>query len=115
MGWIRVGDCPPERCQGRCCKHIASWFPVEPQFQELLEVRGADVEVHGDQMLVAIPQRCQYLTDNNLCALHPSMNPDPALPSRPVVCNDWPTHPSHLMSDLYCGFSFIEDGESSNG
>lgn len=112
MGWVRTGDCPPEQCQGRCCKNIGVWFDVTPEtaeFTDWLGVRGASTRVVGEKLLVSIPQRCQYLTAENLCALHPDMLPAPDLPSRPEFCAQWPTEPSQLATHPYCGFRFQEE------
>ncbi len=109
MGYKRVGECPPERCQGRRCKHLGFWYPIDPQYRELLVTRGVRVGVEGGMMLVDLDQRCEYLTDDNLCALHPDMNPPADAPPRPEVCDLWPTHPSQLVADMYCGFSFVEE------
>lgn len=108
MAWRRVGDCPPERCQGRCCQHIGLWI-ADPAFVETLRARGVKViEVNG-HTLADIPQRCQYLTNKGLCSLHPDMNPGPELPRRPDFCSRWPEEPAQLIADPYCGYQFIEE------
>lgn len=97
MGWVRLGDCPPSRCQGQCCKHIGMW--VEPHADaDWLATRGLPVmEIHG-RFLVDINQRCSHLTADNLCDLY-------NLPSRPQNCVDWPIDPSNTLLDD-CGFRF---------
>lgn len=120
MGWVREGSCPPERCQGRCCRHVGVWFGEAPglgEYLELVRTRGVrvfDVELPGGEMrhLVDIDQRCQWLTGDNLCALHPEMKPDESLPQRPPLCNDWPTEPAQLIADD-CGFTFRWEPEPS--
>lgn len=97
MGWVRSGSCPPERCQGQCCKHIGMW--VEPDADaEWLRTRGIPTTLVGFRYLADIPQRCAHLTDNNLCDLY-------NLPSRPQSCVDWPVDPSNTLLDD-CGFKF---------
>lgn len=118
MGWVRTGSCPPERCQGRCCKHIGLWFDVSPEvnaFLDTLKVRGAEIRRYGEKSLADIPQVCQYLTEDNLCGLHPDLNPDPSLPDRPAFCEAWPEEPSQLALDPYCGFEFVEQKEMVRG
>lgn len=113
MGWVREGSCPPEQCQGRCCKHIGTWYEPTPEtkaFLSQLQIRGVDVkevELEGGttKLLVDYPQTCQWLTKDNLCGLHPDMNPSSDKPPRPDFCGDWPTHPNQLINDD-CGFSF---------
>src|SRR3990167_3804932 len=115
MGWQRVGECPPDRCRGRCCEHIGAWYDdtVENRaFLEALKVRGVKVIEAGGEMLVELPQRCQYLTADGLCSLHPDMKDGLKLTTirtddviRPQFCWDWPQEPSQLLLDD-CGFRF---------
>jgi hypothetical protein len=97
----RVGECPPERCQGRCCKEIGIWISGvgSEDFLELLRVRGVDVQEHGDLALVSIQQTCQHLTDKGLCGLY-------GKPERPKFCSDFPEEPSQLLRHTYCGFEW---------
>ena len=123
MGWKRVGECPPERCRGRCCEHIGAWYDDTPEnraFLDTLRVRGVKLQRHGDKYLVDLPQRCQYLTAAGLCNLHPDMRDKVKagggthitdFVQRPQFCWDWPQHPSQLLNDEDCGFSFIEEEE----
>ena len=109
MPWLRSGECPPERCQGRCCTHVGIWF-TEPDaevkaFLKQQQVRGNSVKGDSLGFLLDIPQRCQYLTNEGLCSLHPDMNPI-GLPDRPQFCEDWPVEPSQLINDDYCGYAF---------
>ncbi len=105
--WVREGDCPPEKCGGRCCEHIGLWFDHnDPDFIHSLETRGVPIRHFKDKVLVELHQRCQYLTKEGLCGLHPSMEPEPSLPSRPEFCNDWPTEPGQMLIDPNCGFTF---------
>lgn len=110
MPWVREGECPPERCQGRCCTHVGIWFnePSEAvrDFLKLQQVRGLSVKGDGHDFLLDFPQRCKHLTTKGLCALHPSMNPSADLPRRPDFCEAWPSEPSQLINDEYCGFRF---------
>lgn len=101
MPWIREGECPPERCQGRCCEHIGLWYPVSTarEFLQTLVIRGIDVKSDGVMALVDIPQRCQHLTAEGLCGIY-------GKPERPQFCADWPTEPAQLINDENCGFSF---------
>lgn len=110
MPWKRVGDCPPERCKGRCCKHAGVTFNDDAEahvFVEMMAVRGAKVLAGGGKLLVEFPQTCQWLTGKGRCSLHPAMNPSPNLPARPLNCDAWPTHPDQLALDPDCGFSFV--------
>lgn len=116
MGWIREGSCPPERCQGRCCKHFGIWYDDTPnsrEFLRTLQARGVEVyeaETAGSTKFMArIEQTCQWLTGEGLCSLHPSMNPGPDKPPRPEWCETWPTEPQQLVLDTYCGFRFKPD------
>lgn len=105
--WVRTGDCPPERCQGRCCSVVGLWFSnADAGFLSLMRARGVKVLSGEEQSLVAIPQRCQFLTQDNLCALHPAMKPSPELPKRPEFCDDWPTDPAQLVIHPECGYTF---------
>lgn len=107
MPWVREGACPPERCQGRCCKHIGSWVSRDDEsakFLAALRTRGVDVYEVGDKYLIDVPQTCQYLSEG-LCKLHPAMKPPADLPTRPSFCDEWPTDPSQTLLDD-CGFSF---------
>lgn len=118
MPWVREGDCPPERCQGRCCKHIGSWVDIHPDndpFVEALRVRGVGVHRVGGKFLIDVEQRCQYLTDRGLCSLHPAMNPPADLPPRPGFCEEWPVDPSQTLLDPECGFTFrwVEAAEAA--
>ena len=116
MAWRRVGECPPERCQGRCCEHIGVWYDDTPDnraFLKTLQIRGVRLIESGGKVLVDLPQRCQYLTHNGLCALHPDMKYKLKLTTistdgveRPQFCSDWPQEPSQLINDPYCGYSF---------
>lgn len=110
MPWLREGECPPEVCQGRCCTHVGVWFnDSSPEIRPFLtqqQIRGNSVKGKDGSFLLDIAHRCQHLTDAGLCGLHPSMNPSPALPKRPEFCSEWPTEPSQLVNDTYCGFSF---------
>ena len=67
----------------------------------------------GAKWLIDVKQQCQYLTDQNLCALHQAMNPPADLPPRPDFCAEWPTDPSQTLNDPYCGFTFrwVEAGQ----
>jgi len=108
MGWKRLGECPPSRCRGRCCEHIGAWYDNTEEsraFLGALRIRGLKVSEAGGKMLVDLPQRCQYLTVDGLCGLHPGMAPGPDLPERPQFCWDWPQEPSQLLLDD-CGFRF---------
>lgn len=116
MPWIREGECPPERCGGRCCEHIGLWFDDTPEARSFLEtvaVRGVKVSMAGGKHLVDLHQRCQYLTKEGLCSLHPSMNPGPSLPERPSFCEEWPTEPSQLLLHPYCGFTWRWEEEKT--
>lgn len=107
MPWIREGECPPERCKGRCCTHVGIFFPEsEKDFARLMHIRGVQVGKAASTYLFDFKQRCQYLTADGLCGLHPSMDPLPSMPVRPVYCDNWPTEPSQLLADPYCGFTF---------
>lgn len=111
MGWVRSGECPPERCQGRCCTHTGVWLDASVReikdFLKLQQVRGLSVFTNGSSLaLLDMPQTCQYLTGEGLCGLHPSMNPNHNLPTRPDYCEEWPTEPAQLIADPYCGFTF---------
>lgn len=109
MPWVREGNCPPERCQGRCCEHVGTWVSPSPdneQFLAVLETRGVTVRRVGMSYLVDYPQRCQWLTDRGLCSLHPAMNPSPDLPPRPDFCEEWPVDPSQTLLDPDCGYTF---------
>jgi hypothetical protein len=117
MPWVREGDCPTERCRGRCCKHIGLWFPKEGHdFAKSLAIRGVNVKEAAGMYLLDFQQKCQYLTGRGLCRLHPAMNPPASLPERPAFCGEWPTEPSQLLNDPYCGFTFkwVEE-EIGNG
>ena len=74
-------------------------------------VRGVDVQTVATggvvKHLVKFPQRCQWLTDSNLCSLHPDMRPEADKPPRPDFCEVWPAEPSQLVNDPYCGFRFV--------
>ena len=115
MAWKRTGDCPPERCQGRCCEHIGIWYDDTPDnaaFLDTLRVRGVKVKQLGEKQLVDIPQRCHWLRLDGLCGLHPDViAAGQHLPQRPQFCWDWPQEPSQLLLDAHCGYSFewIED------
>ena len=115
MAWRRVGECPPERCRGRCCEHIGVWYDDTPDnraFIDSLRVRGVKVKEAGGKLLVDIDQRCHWLRPDKLCGLHPDVIPVGShLPQRPSFCWDWPQEPSQLINDLNCGFSFIEEEE----
>lgn len=102
MGWVREGECPPERCQGQCCKHVGIW--LEPEADAIwMQTRGLEVKAVGERFIVDIPQRCAHLTDNNLCDLY-------GQPSRPKNCEDWPISPSNtLLDDCGYTFRFVED------
>ena len=110
MAWVREGECPPEVCQGRCCTHVGIWFPDPgPQVKDFLKVqqiRGLSVKGKDGDYLLDFPQTCQYLTREGLCSLHPSMKSSADLPVRPDFCEDWPSEPSQLINDPYCGFTF---------
>ena len=109
MGWKRMGECPPERCRGRCCEHIGAWYDDTAEnraFLEALKVRGVKVIEAGGKVLVDLPQRCQYLTADGLCGLHPDMKDRLQPVARPQFCWDWPQEPSQLINDPDCGFSF---------
>lgn len=109
MPWVREGECPPERCQGRCCTHIGSWVPASEEnddYVEVLRARGVAVHRVGMMWLTDIQQRCQWLSDEGLCRLHPAMNPSENLPERPQFCEDWPVDPSQTLTDPYCGYTF---------
>lgn len=110
MPWVREGDCPPERCQGRCCDHIGIWYdkltPGVVDFMSLLKTRGFEVMGDDSRYFLKIDQRCQHLTADGLCALHPAMHPNPNLPRRPKLCNEWPTEPAQLISVPECGYTF---------
>lgn len=115
MPWQRLGECPPERCQGRCCEHIGVLYSDKPDalpFLKLLQTRGVRVVGDGVNFLAEVPQRCQHLTAGGLCSLHPSMHQKPGAPRRPDLCEEWPTEPWHLTLDPYCGFSFewVDEG-----
>jgi hypothetical protein len=116
MSWLRSGECPPERCQGHCCNHMGFWVEDKPSIY-WAQIRGAQVSVFGDRALIALPQRCQYLRDDNLCALHTDMNPSPDLPTRPDNCGTWPEDPSQTLLDPNCGFTFewVEDPVEAKG
>lgn len=105
MPWVRSGECPPERCQGQCCTHYGIWFDNLTAATHA-EVRGAEVRAYRGRWLADWAQRCQYLTDDNLCALHPDMNPSPDLPARPLICDEGPAEPSQMLLDPNCGFEF---------
>lgn len=96
--WIRSGSCPPERCQGQCCKHVALWLDSDPAITQWLSARGLTQMESGGRVLVDFPQTCPHLTDQNLCDLY-------NLPSRPDLCVEWPTEPSQILLDD-CGFTF---------
>ena len=117
MPWVRYGDCPPERCKGRCCRHVGVFFEEPPwtPFLELLAVRGARVLTGGGGCLVELPQRCQWLSSKGRCRLHPDMHPTRQMPARPRNCSEWPTHPDQLALDRDCGFSFewVEEEQST--
>ena len=105
--WVRQGECPPERCQGRCCEHVGIWLGDDAlPFVQVLKVRGIQVlEDKRDLMgtnryLVKFPQRCQHLTDDGLCGIYGKAE-------RPQFCSDWPQEPAQLINDNYCGFSFV--------
>ena len=110
MSWERQGDCPPERCQGRCCRHFGIWITdpgIEMRlFLKSALIRGLNIKGKDGNFLIDLPFICQYLTDGGLCALHPDMRPAMHLPKRPAFCDDWPTEPAQLINDD-CGFSFI--------
>ena len=107
MPWKRLGDCPPERCQGRCCEHVGIWFGDDDAaraFLEVLRVRGVHVldlpdEKGATHHLVRLNQRCQHLTLEGLCGLY-------GTPERPQFCSDWPQEPGQLVNDPACGFRF---------
>lgn len=107
MSWVRQGECPPERCRGRCCEHVGVWFGDDAlPFIEVMKARGIQVledrrDVMGtNRYLVKFPQRCQHLTEEGLCGIY-------GKPERPQFCSDWPQEPSQLVNDPYCGFSFV--------
>lgn len=110
MAWTRVGDCPPEQCQGRCCESIGTWFDITTEtrsFMELLSTRGSAqvLEVEGKYLSRDL-RPCQWLTDG-LCALHPDMNPVD-LPNRPQLCGEFPQEPSQIAIHPECGFRFVQ-------
>ena len=107
MPWIRQGECPPERCQGRCCEHVGVWFGDNAlAFIEVMRARGVQVledkrDLLGtNRYLVKFPQRCQHLTKEGLCGIY-------GKPERPQFCSDWPQEPAQTINDPYCGFSFV--------
>lgn len=108
MPWVREGECPPERCRGRCCEHAGIWFnqdEASQQFLAMLQFRGVTVLEGGGKYLADVPVVCRYLKEG-LCRLHPDMAPGPDLPARPVLCDEWPTEPGQLVADPQCGFRF---------
>lgn len=107
--WKRIGDCPPERCQGRCCEHVGIWLAGDglDMTTEWLEARGFQIIMVGDHTLANLHHSCPHLSEG-LCSLHPDMNPPEGAPKRPVLCDIWPSEPSHLANHPYCGFSFVE-------
>lgn len=110
MPWIREGECPPERCKGRCCEHVGLWID-DRAVARAFAVRGMKVAQKDGKYLVDTPQRCQYLTARGKCSLHPALNPPPHLPRRPQFCADWPQEPSQLLNDPQCGFTFRWEDE----
>lgn len=84
---------------------------------ELLQTRGVTVKTYESETerkhLALIDQRCQWLTDDNLCGLHPDMNPAPDSPPRPDICGEWPTEPGQTLHHPHCGFRFEWQPEAS--
>lgn len=110
--FVRAGDCPPERCQGRCCKQTGFWFdptPVNEEFLYLQQVRGATVKEVGEKYLLLMDQVCQFLRQDGLCGLHPSVRKkDDELPERPDFCERWPEEPAQVALFPGCGYYFAE-------
>ena len=106
MPWVRTGECEPERCKGRCCEHVGIWLTPDRAFVTFLRTRGLPVGQKRGMALLDIPQRCQWLSEQGLCRLHPDMDPPSHYPARPQLCRDWPTDPSQLMADRGCGYTF---------
>lgn len=113
MPWLREGECPPEHCKGRCCERVGFWLSGGPMSlaAEWLQARGFELHEVGDSLLADIPHRCQHLTGEGLCALHPDLNPSSELPDRPALCDIWPTEPSQIVNHPYCLFEFRWVGE----
>ena len=126
--WDRRGDCPPERCQGHCCRHVVVWYEhptprVESWLYQQQVRQGTEdcvKQLPNGTYALDLPQRCEFLTDNNLCALHPAMNPPAGYPPRPEVCDDGPFEPAGLIFDgpegewPGCGFTFVLVDDEGN-
>ena len=84
---------------------------------QLLRTRGVEVREYdspaGLKHLALIDQRCQWLTDDNLCTLHPDMEHPAGAPPRPDICDEWPTEPEQTIHHPYCGFTFRWEPDSS--
>ena len=109
MAWVREGSCPPERCKGRCCRHIAMWMDATTDDLQWVKTRGLTSYEMGSRLLIDFPSVCPHLTDTGLCALF-------GQPSRPKNCDDWPTDPSQTLLDD-CGFTFrhVDERELAHG
>lgn len=97
----RVGECPPEHCQGRCCRSMFFGpYPADADHIEWASLHeGLDVVRTGDFVILDFKNPCSALSESGLCSLYDTSE-------RPQVCDEWPRSPVDLLATPYCGFSF---------
>ena len=101
--WRRVGECPPERCGGSCCKHLV--FPignVSDDQSNWLQLHGVRVDRVGGGAVCVVGRPCSALTDNGRCGVYGTA-------ARPKLCADWPRSPADLVLTPHCGIKFEKE------
>lgn len=103
MQYIRKGSCPPERCQGQCCKKLAFFLKgyLPDEAVDFFKLRGVRVITDSETVELMFDMTCPKLTEDNLCSIYEE---------RPDTCRIFPAEPRHIR-EIDCGFYF----EAVNG